>query len=186
MYKLFSVRLGWLPTSGVSDPKGWIMPVVILALGGAASITRVTRSSMLEVIRQDYIKTARAKGQKESIVITRHMFKNALIPVMTAIGNQMGVMIGGTVMIESVFGLPGLGKYMTDAISARNWPAVQGGVIWLAIWFSLLNFVIDLLYVLVDPRLLTRYNGTRGKERRRLKKEMKKNMHSTNGIQGVE
>lgn len=178
----FAVDLGWLPSSGVEQWQGWVLPVVIMALSGAASITRVTRSSMLEVIRQDYIRTARAKGQKEKIVITRHAFKNALIPIVTAIGNQMGVMIGGTVMIESVFAFPGVGKYMTDAITARNWPAVQGGVIWLAIWFSILNLVIDLLYVWMDPRLLTRYNGTRGREIRRLKREMKENMREAKGV----
>lgn len=181
-----AVKHSWLPAYGITDPKGWILPAVIMALGGAASITRVTRSSMLEVIRQDYIRTARAKGQVEKIVIMKHAFKNALIPIVTAIGNQMGVMIGGTVMIESVFAFPGVGKYMTDAITARNWPAVQGGVIWLAIWFSILNLLIDLLYVWMDPRLITRYNGTKGKELRRLKKEMKRNMLQSRTVKEVQ
>lgn len=169
---LFSVKLGLLPSSGTGTWVHWIMPVVILSLGGMASLIRVTRSSMLDTIRMDYMRTARAKGQKESVVIIKHGFRNALIPVVNAISAQMSVVIGGTVMIESVFALPGIGKYMTDAVTALNWPAVRGGVICLAIAFSLLNLIVDLIYVAIDPRLISRYNGVKGKEIRKLKKEM--------------
>ncbi|MBR3403251.1 MAG: ABC transporter permease [Parasporobacterium sp.] len=168
----FSVKLKWLPPAGTGTWYHWIMPVVILSLGGMASLIRVTRSSMLDTIRMDYMRTARAKGQKESVVIIRHGFRNALIPVVNAISAQMSVVIGGTVMIESVFALPGIGKYMTDAVTALNWPAVRGGVICLAIAFSILNLIVDLIYVAIDPRLISRYNGVRGREIRKLKKEM--------------
>lgn len=152
---LFSVTLGWLPSSGITNPLGWIMPIAVIGLNSMSSITRITRSSMLEVIRQDYIRTARSKGQTEGKITIMHALRNALIPIIANVGNQIGIQLGGALVLESVFGLPGIGKYVVDAISYRNFPAVQGGVIILAITFTVLNLLVDLSYTVVDPRLKT-------------------------------
>jgi peptide/nickel transport system permease protein len=154
---LFSVWLGWLPASGINDPKSWILPVITLGSNNAASIMRMTRSSMLEVIRQDYIRTARAKGQVERVVIWKHALKNALIPVITTIGLTFGKMLGGAVLTESIFSIAGIGKLMVDAIKLRNTPVVQGGVIFIAFSLSLVNLLIDILYAFIDPRIRSQY-----------------------------
>lgn len=150
---VFAVHLGWLPVSGSYGLKYWILPVITLGTGGAASIMRMTRSSMLEVIRMDYIRTARAKGQAERRVVTRHALKNALIPVVTVIGIQFGNLLGGSVLVESVFAIPGLGKYGVDAIKQRDLPAVLGSVLFMAITFSFCNLLTDILYNFIDPRI---------------------------------
>ena len=123
-------------------------------------ITRMTRSSMLEVIHQDYIRTARAKGQKENVIIIKHALKNALIPIVTVVGIQFGGLLGGAVLTETVFAIPGLGKFMVDAIKARNYPVVQGGVLVLAVVFSVVNLLVDILYSYIDPRLKSMYRKT--------------------------
>lgn len=150
---LFSVQLGWLPAIYDGSLSSWIMPIVVIALAAMSGLTRMTRSSMLEVIRADYIRTARAKGQTEGKIIVRHAFRNALIPILAAVGNSLGAQLGGALIIETVFGMPGIGKYITDAISQRNFPAVQGGVILLAFVFTLINLLVDISYTFVDPRL---------------------------------
>ena len=154
---LFSVALAWLPASGLYGWTSYIMPVLSISAATVATITRMTRSSMLEVIRQDYIRTARAKGQKESIVIMRHALKNALIPIITVVGFQFAVGMGGAVVNEQIFAIPGIGKMMVDAIRQRNYPLVQGGVLVIALAYSLLNLIIDLIYGFVDPRIKTQY-----------------------------
>ena len=123
----------------------------------SAQMIRMTRSTMLEVIRQDYISTARAKGQSEFRVIMDHALKNALIPVITTVGMQFGLLLGGAVLIESIFSIPGVGKMMVDAIKARNYPIVQGGVLVIALAFCLVNLVVDILYAYVDPRIRSQY-----------------------------
>ena len=128
-----------------------------LGVNSAASIARMTRSGMLEVIRQDYISTARAKGLSEFKVVTVHALKNALIPVITTIGMQFGLLLGGAVLIESIFAIPGVGKMMVDAIKSRNYPVVQGGVLVIALSFCLVNLVVDILYAYVDPRVRSQY-----------------------------
>ncbi len=153
----FSVFLGILPASGLYGSKYYIMPVIGISAGAIATITRMTRSSMLEVIRQDYIRTARAKRQTEFKIIVKHALKNALIPVLTVIGIQFTVAIGGAVVNEQVFAIPGLGKFLVDAIKARNYQVVQGGVLVIAIICSIVNLVIDLLYAFVDPRIKSQY-----------------------------
>ena len=153
----FSVTLNLLPASGLYGPLYYIMPVISISAASIATITRMTRSSMLEVIRQDYIRTARAKGQNEFVIIVKHALKNALIPILTIIGIQFAISLGGAVVNEQVFAIPGLGKFMVDAIKARNYPVVQGGVLVIAIMFSILNLLIDLLYSFVDPRIKTQY-----------------------------
>lgn len=157
---VFSVTLGWLPASGSYGPEYWVLPSLTLGFHSSATIMRMTRSSMLEVVRQDYIRTARAKGQKEWIVIIRHALKNAMIPVITVIGMQFGTLLGGSILIESVFAIPGLGKFIIDSIKTRDNPVVQGGVLLLAISFSLVNLLVDILYGYLDPRIKSQYKLT--------------------------
>ena len=130
-----------------------IMPAIALGLQSTAMIARMTRSSMLEVIRQDYVKTARAKGQREFVVIMRHVFRNALIPIITVVGLQFGQLLGGAILTEMVFSIPGLGRLIIDAITERDYPVVQGGVLVVAASFSLVNLVVDLLYAVADPKI---------------------------------
>lgn len=166
---VFSVWLRWLPASGFDGPKYWILPVVTIGTSNAATIMRMTRSSMLEVIRQDYIRTARAKGQVERIVIWKHALKNALIPVVTTIGLTFGKMLGGAVLTESIFSIAGIGKLMVDAIKMRNTPVVQGGVIFIAFSLSLVNLVVDVLYAFIDPRIRSQY--MKPKKQKNMQKE---------------
>ena len=154
---LFSVKLGWLPASGLYGPIYYIMPVISIAAVPVATIARITRSSMLEVIRSDYIRTARAKGQTENVILFKHALANALIPILTIVGIQFAGGLGGAVVNEQVFAIPGLGKMMVDAIKARNYPLVQGSVLVLAVLQSSVNLVVDLLYALVDPRIRSQY-----------------------------
>ena len=158
MILLFSVNLGLVPSGGYSSWSSLIMPAITLGTGSAAIITRMTRSSMLEVIRQDYIRTARAKGVSESVVINRHALKNALIPVITVIGLQFGYLLGGAVLTETVFSWPGVGRMMVDAIRQKDAPTVLGTVVFLAATFSLVNLFVDVLYGFVDPRIKSQYS----------------------------
>lgn len=154
----FALNLRWLPSSGLNEGfRSLILPAITLGTSSAAVIARMTRSSMLEVIRQDYIRTARAKGQVESKVINRHALKNALIPIITVIGLQFGGLLGGAILTETVFSIPGVGRLMVDAISTRDFPVVQGGVLFIAVTFSLVNLVVDILYAFVDPRIKSQY-----------------------------
>jgi peptide/nickel transport system permease protein len=153
----FSVHLRWLPSSGFNTMAAMILPSVTLAAQSIAIVTRMTRSSMLEVVRQDYIRTVRAKGQKESVVIWRHALGNALIPVVTVVGLQFGHLLGGAVLTESIFSIPGVGRLMVDAIKMRDYPLVQGGVLYIAVAFSLVNLLVDLVYAWVDPRIKAQY-----------------------------
>ena len=154
---LFSVFLGWLPPTGWASPLNWIMPVLTLSSTSLAVIMRFTRSSMLEVIRQDYIRTARAKGQTEFNVVTRHALKNALIPVITVVGLQFGFLMGGAIVTEQIFAIPGLGNFMITSITMRDYPVIQGGVLLIAFTFSMINLGVDILYAYVDPRIRSQY-----------------------------
>lgn len=160
---LFSVRLGWFPASGLYGWNYYVLPVVSISAVSIATIARTARSSMLEVIRQDYIRTARAKGQKESIIIYKHALLNALIPILTIVGIQFAGGLGGAVVNEQVFAIPGVGKLMVDAIKSRNFPLVMGSVLVLAFLQSMVNLVIDILYAFVDPRIRSQYNRTKKK-----------------------
>ena len=153
MIILFSVNLGWLPPSGFGSFKQLIMPALALGMQSTAVVARMTRSSMLEVIRQDFVKTARAKGQKESVVIMKHVFRNALIPVITVVGLQFGTLLGGGMLTDVVFAIPGVGRLMIEAIKQRDFPIVQGSVLFVAACFSLVNLAVDLLYAVVDPKV---------------------------------
>jgi peptide/nickel transport system permease protein len=162
---LFSVNLGWFPSSGFDTPWHMVLPCVAVATPSMAVIVRMTRSSMLEVIRQDYIRTARAKGQKESVVIRRHALMNALIPIVTTVGLQFGATLGGAVLTESVFSIHGVGRLMVDGIKMRDYPLVQGGVLYTAFAFSVVNLFVDILYAWIDPRIKAQYQRAGGKKR---------------------
>lgn len=157
MVLLFSVVLRWLPSSGYGTIWHLIMPALTIGTSTMAIVTRMTRSSMLEVVRQDYIRTARAKGLPERVVINRHALKNALIPVVTVIGLQFGYLLGGAVLTETIFSWPGVGRLMVDSIKAKDFPVVQGGVLLLALTFSIVNLVVDILYAYIDPRIKAQY-----------------------------
>ena len=154
---IFSVNLGWLPATGFHTPWHWILPSLTIGLSSAGVIMRFTRSSMLEVIRQDYMRTARAKGQKESTIIMKHALKNTLIPVVTVVGLSFGGLLGGAVLTETVFAIPGLGNFMVQSIRSRDVPIIQGGVLMMAIVFSFVNLLVDILYSYIDPRIRSQY-----------------------------
>ena len=158
---LFSGKLGWFPSYGFTTPAHWFMPVLTIGTGAMASLVRITRSSMLEVIRQDYIRTARAKGQTERKVIISHALRNSMIPIITAIAIQLGSMLGGAIVTETVFAIPGIGMLMIQSIKARDYPTIQGAVVVIAVMFSLLNLVVDIIYTFVDPRLKSIYQTKR-------------------------
>ncbi len=153
----FSLRLGWFPSSGSEGFKSLILPSITLGFLQMAQIARTTRSSMLEVIRQDYIRTARSKGVSNSVVIRKHAFQNALIPTITVIGLQIGYLLGGSVLTETVFAWPGIGRLMISSIQGRDIPMVLGCIIVFTICFSIVNLVVDLLYGFVDPRIRSQF-----------------------------
>jgi ABC-type dipeptide/oligopeptide/nickel transport system permease component len=159
---LFALQLRWFPSSGMSSPYGsgvadvlWhlVLPAVTLGTASAAALARLTRSSVLEIIRQDYVRSARAKGLAERAVIARHVLKNAINPIITVLGLQVGFLLGGAILTETVFSWPGLGSMMVRAIQARDYPLVQGGVLLIATSFVLVNLIVDLLYAVFDPRI---------------------------------
>lgn len=154
---IFALNLKWLPPSGFYGPEYWVLPSLAIGFNAIALLTRMTRSSMLEVIRQDYIRTARAKGQTECKIVMHHALKNALIPIITVIGLQTGVQLGGAMVTENLFAIPGLGNFMLEAIKGRDYPVVQGGVLFIAFTFCILNLIIDLIYAFVDPRIKAQY-----------------------------
>lgn len=164
---LFALKLRWLPSQGMGEGTGpmlksLILPAVTLGTGIMATIMRMTRSSVLETMRQDYVSTARAKGISESQVTTRHMLKNALIPIITSAGLQFGQLLGGSMLTETVFSWPGVGRYMLYAIKTKDTPAVLGSVILMSVSFSVVNLLVDILYAFVDPRIKSQYKK-RGK-----------------------
>ena len=155
---LFSLKLGWLPSGGKTGFSSLILPAVTVGFGLAALITRTTRSSMLDVIRQDYMTTARAKGCSEKQVIYKHGLKNALIPIITAIGLQMSLVITGSVLAETVFSWPGIGRLVYESISKRDTPMVTGSIIMCSIFMCIINLVVDLIYAFFDPRIKAQYS----------------------------
>ena len=157
MIILFSLNLGWLPSGGNKGLSSYIMPAITLGTGDAALITRMTRSSMLEVIRADYIRTARAKGVPENKVVYQHALRNALIPVVTAIGLQFGSLLGGATLTETVFAWPGIGRSTVDSIKTKDTTQVLGNIVVLTITFSCVNLLVDILYAFIDPRIKAQY-----------------------------
>lgn len=154
---ILALNLRWLPPSGIGSIKNYIMPCLAVSMPGLAGMARQTRSSLLEVIRADYITTARAKGQTERIIIFRHALRNALIPVVTQAGAIFGLLMCGTLVAETVFTIPGLGTYMVTAIKSRDYPAIQGAVIMVSIAFSVVMLLVDLLYAAIDPRIRAQF-----------------------------
>lgn len=154
---VFSVGLGILPSSGADSIRHLILPAFSLGVGSAAIVTRMTRSSMLEVIRQDYIRTARSKGVAEKVVINKHALKNALIPVITVVGLQFGGLLGGAVLTETVFSWPGVGRLMVNSIRKKDSPTVLASVVFISVTFSFVNLFVDLLYAFIDPRIKSQY-----------------------------
>ena len=162
----FSVKHAWLPAMGIGGLEYYILPAISGSLTGVAALARQTRSSMLDVIRADYITTARAKGVSERNVITKHALKNALIPIITVIGTQFGKHLGGTMVIETIFGIPGMGQFIITGVNQRDYPVVQSGAIFLAAVFSLCMLGVDLMYAAADPRIKAQYakGGTKVKK----------------------
>jgi peptide/nickel transport system permease protein len=150
---IFGVRLHWLPVSGSGGPKYLIMPAIALGAALAGTLTRILRSSMLDVLGDDYIRTARAKGLRPSAVLTGHALRNALIPVLTILGLQFGLLLGGAVIVENVFSWPGVGRLVVNSIGVRDYPVVQAAVVVLAVILLTVNLLVDLLYKVVDPRV---------------------------------
>ncbi len=149
----FSVRLKWFPSMGLDSWKAFVLPCTVLAWQSVATLARMTRSSMLDVIRQDYVKTAKAKGLGETAIIIHHQLKNALIPIITVIGMDISSLLGGAVVCETIFSIQGIGRLMVDSIKRRDYPVVQGCVLFIAIICCVVNLVVDLLYMWADPRM---------------------------------
>lgn len=150
---LFSVTLGWLPAGGTGTLRHLVLPAVSLGLFGAGVVARQTRSGMLEVLGQEFVRTARAKGLPERVVVGKHALRNALIPVITVVGDQFGRMLGGAILTETVFSWPGMGRYLVEAIAQRDYPVVQGVILVFAACFVAVNLLVDLSYGLLDPRV---------------------------------
>lgn len=171
---IFSLKLGWLPSQGMGDGfvpllKSLILPAFTLCTHNAATIARMTRSSMLDVINQDYIATARSKGIPESQVTSRHMLRNALIPIVTSVGLQFGVLLGGAMLTETVFSWPGLGRLMVESIKSKDIPIVLGCVIFMAVTFSVVNLLVDIIYAFVDPRIKSQFQKVQMRKVSRVK-----------------
>lgn len=158
----FSLKHSIFPSFGVESGNWFFLPMLTLSAVYGATMLRFTRSSMLETIRQDYIRTARAKGAAERVVIWRHALKNALLPVITAAGNTFGALLGGAIVTETLFSLPGLGTFVVNGIKQKDIPVVMGGTITLAVLFSFVMLAVDLIYAFVDPRVKAKYAGKRG------------------------
>jgi peptide/nickel transport system permease protein len=150
---IFGVYLNWIDVTGNEGLKGLILPALCMSVGSGAYLTRLTRASILEVLGEDYVRTAKSKGLAQSIVMNRHVLRNALIPVVTFLGMSLAGLLGGAVFIESVFARSGLGRFMINAIGARDLPEITGSVLFLATIFVCMNIVVDLLYAVLDPRI---------------------------------
>lgn len=154
---VFALGLGWFPSGGADHLKSTVLPALTLGVASTASIARTTRSSMLEVIRQDYIRTAKAKGLDSITVILKHALRNAMIPTLTVIGLEFGELLGGAILTETVFSWPGIGRLMVESIQRKDTPMILGCIIVFSIAFSIVNLLIDILYAFVDPRIKTSY-----------------------------
>lgn len=173
LMQFFAVKLGWLPVSGADTWKHLILPVIAAGIGPVSQNARMTRSSVLEVIRQDYVRTARAKGIDEGKVITRHVLKNALIPILTMIGNGLGSAMAGSILVELIFNIPGMGTLISTSINSKDFITVQGCVVICAIVVSVMNLLTDLAYAAVDPRIKAQYTaGSKTKKKASAEKEV--------------
>ena len=160
---VFAVRLGWVPVSGIDNWRCFILPIIAVAISGIASNARQTRSSMLEVFRADFVTTARAKGQKENVVIWKHMFPNAVMPVITMVIGGLGRVVGGSSIIESIFSIPGIGLYLLNGINNRDYPVIRGSTVVLSLFSAAAVLLMDLVYAMIDPRIKAQYaSGKKG------------------------
>ncbi|WP_018132978.1 nickel ABC transporter permease [Effusibacillus pohliae] len=153
LIELFAVRLGWFPTGGNGSFAHVVLPAITLGSGVAAVIARFTRSSLLETLQEDYVRTARAKGARETIVVWSHALRNALIPVVTMTGLQFGFLLGGSVVVEAVFSWPGMGRLLIDAVNFRDYPVIQAEMLLFALEFMLINLLVDVLYAVLNPQI---------------------------------
>lgn len=151
--QIFSVQLGWLPSGGLDSWKGFILPSFTMGCGIMAVLARYSRSSMLETLREDYVRTARAKGQKEALVMFSHAFRNSLIQVITILGLQIGGLLSGSVLTETVFSIPGVGRLLVDSIAFRDYPVIQGLLMMFALQYVFINLIVDLLYGVINPKI---------------------------------
>lgn len=165
LINIFGLHLRWFPTSGVGTPMNYVLPVLTLGLIFASELLRLTRSSMLETIRMDYIRTARAKGASEKVVIWKHALKNALLPVLTAAGVIFGQLMGGTILLESIFVMPGVGMYLLTGIQNKDVPVILSGSVFVAAMFSVVILIVDLLYAFIDPRIKAKYAKSKHKSK---------------------
>lgn len=162
---VFSLKLGWLPSFGATSILHFILPTLTVSLTSAAGLLRLTRSAMLETIRQEYIRTAKAKGASNKRVIWKHALRNALLPVVTTLGGGFGSSLGGAIIAETVFAMPGMGTLMTTAIRQKDVPTVMGATLFLAVLFSFIILIVDILYAFIDPRIKAKYqNGGKNRE----------------------
>ena len=162
----FCLKHRWLPATGGESAAGFILPVLVLAASATATQTRTTRSSVLEAIRQDYVKMARAKGVKESRVIFKHVLRNSILPVITIAGMNIGVQMGGTVVIENVFAISGMGNFLVNSVRVKDAPAIVGTLMVVATFIAMMNLVVDLIYAVVDPRLKSQFTTTKKRIKR--------------------
>lgn len=153
LMEIFSVQLGWLPTVGADSWRNYILPSITLGAGVAAIMARFTRSSFIDILKEDYVRTARAKGLRETVVVVKHCLRNALIPVVTMMGLQFGFLLGGSIVVEVVFNWPGMGRLLIDSVEMRDYPVIQAEVLLFSLEFILINLVVDVLYAVIDPTI---------------------------------
>lgn len=169
---LFSIQLRWLPVSGWYGPQYWVLPALTQGILSAAAYMRNVRASVLDNVKQDFVRTARAKGQRESVVVWHHIMGNAMIPIVTAIGMHFATALGGTMIIEQIFAIPGLGRFMVESINNRDFPQLRASIILTAITVTVINLLIDIAYAFIDPRIKGSF--ARGSNRRKKKLEQDK------------
>ena len=153
LMQIFSVWLGWFPTVGADSWRHYILPSITLGAAVAAVMARFTRASFVEVVQEDYVRTARAKGLRERVVLAKHCLRNALIPVITMMGLQFGFLLGGSIVVESVFNWPGVGRLLVDSVNMRDYPVIQALVLMFSLQFILINLVVDMLYAFINPTI---------------------------------
>ena len=166
LVQLFSIKLNWLPIAGVDTWKGWVLPILSLGVGHSAMITRMMRSNLLEVISQDYITTARAKGQTEFIVLYRHALKNAIIPIVMIVASMFGMSLGGAMIAETIYSVPGVGSYMLSGLTGRDYPVIQATSFFMSMISSFVVLFIDIAFAFIDPRIRSQY--TKKRERKKI------------------
>lgn len=160
MIMYFALDLKWFPVSGFYGPEYWVLPMATVGILGSAGLLRLTRSAVLDSLSADYVRTARSKGQKESKVVIHHVLRNALVPIVTSIGGHFAAALGGTIIIEQIFAIPGLGQLMVNAIYQRDYPLIRGSVLLVAVTASVVNLIVDLIYAWIDPRVKASFKNS--------------------------